>query len=222
MKNFINGIMFVLLLQVCSADDIYLKDGTVIKNVKFLEYRKNFGQLAGFFLFNNKEYFYNVDIISRIDPVPYDPASASVRGKLSPVDLVFTPLVPPQVEQRPKDTLKILYERLATLYAPPRKVYPNLIWLSVTALSMMIALDAFSAADDFQDQIDYNENLRIAWKKAFDVDLQIDNSTLESAKTRKSALGIISLCAGIASFSYSIQSIEVKSDGSSLSLAYHF
>jgi len=222
MKTISLILVSLLLLQLCSADDIYLKDGAILKNVKLLEYRNQFGKQSCIFLFNGREYFYAVDVIEKIDPVPYDPAAVSVREKTTPGDVLSSPNSQQQFAPLQKDTLKLLYERLATFYAPPKKVYPNLIWLSVSAISAVIAWDAFSDVGDIQDNIDVIEQNRIAQKAILGIDVSPDNSRYESAKARKSVLGVISLAAGIASFSYSIQSVEIKSDGKSLSLAYHF
>jgi hypothetical protein len=94
--------------------------------------------------------------------------------------------------------------------------YPKIFLLPISAITFGLAWDYFSQVGDIQDVIDYNN------KSAELSKTQVDNSKLESQKSRKTVLGITFLVAGIVNAVFAFERVEVTSTSNSVGLSYKF
>jgi len=199
-----------------SADDIYLKTGTVLRNVQWIGFKERFSQQHAFFLYNGKEESVNTDVFLRVDVIPFDSTVSSSREIISD----STRLTIAGLHDKPKtgnDSLKQLYEKISGEHIAPRKTYPNSSWYYVAILSAGLSWDFFSRVGDVQVTIDAFEKYNKATSNNF-----YDTSELRTSKTRYLILGGLCGAGAIYSFGYAITGVEIKTDGKSLSLAYNF
>ena len=229
-------ILIVILLSIsfasfCKADDIYTVQNVVYRNVKIIGEKIYEGNPAYVITFRNRvnsallESFILKSIVLKIDILPVDERTIYSKEKFISTDDTAQQNPLPifnNLSNSERGKIKIQPDQLMYKQSEREYEYPNSMWFSFSALAFGLSWDFFSKAGDYQDAIDANNKLSTAWKTAFKTDLNFDNSKLESAKTRMTVLGILSIGAGIISFSYAIKSVEIKSNGNSLSLAYHF
>lgn len=223
-------LLVVVALQFCHADDIYLKNGTIIHNVKVVGQKELFGNMVVLYLFNAKENMVPFNTVYKIEPVPFDDALQSWRSKPA-VDSI-------QSVMSREDSVKLIFKKfdrdVVTETKPtqteqiktilnPQYSRPNIHLLAVSALSFGLAWEFFTRAGEYQDVIDFNNDLANVFNTAFNTtNIRANNSGLETAKTRMIILGIVSIGAGLATTVYALKQIEIKSNGASLSIAYNF
>ena len=89
---------------------------------------------------------------------------------------------------------------------------PYLPLLALSAVSFALAWDFFSQSSDIQNAIDLDKKLLPNG----------DYSDLESSKTRKTIIGIVSVAAGIVITIFSFEEVQVKTDLHSFTVSYRF
>lgn len=87
---------------------------------------------------------------------------------------------------------------------------PNLKLLPLSVVAFALSWDYIQQSSDLDDLIDLYK------------DAEIDVSGLESQQTRKTILGVTFLAAGIVNLWISLETVEVRAQGTSLSVAYKF
>lgn len=211
------------------ADDVYMKTGSVLRNVRYIGIIKNFPE--------DYCHFKGVDRVRRIplsniieidSSVGFDPDGKSYMEQmpdsmLSRYGIVAnksTPYLPIYYERISRDDSTGRVELVKNLTAP-KKEYPNLIWFSVSALSLVTAWEYFSAASYYQNLIESNDKLNDYYKK-YNVALSIDNAPYESAKTRATVIGIACTVSTVLTTIHALKSVDIKTDGKSISMQYTF
>lgn len=198
MKSFIKMTFLLItgiLAQVANADDIYLKNGAILKNCLVKDTTENkikFNTSTGY-------RFINLLIVVKIEYLPFDSTKDT--------EMIYPTFRPSESNLEP---LKI--ENISTT----KYKYPNIHFLSVTALGLVVTWDGFARVSNLQNSIDANN------KFAKLLHIEIDNSSLQSEKTRATVMGIVGIGVTLFSTFYSLERVEIKSDGKSLSLAYSF
>lgn len=217
--------VMAMLFQLLPAADIYLKNGTVVKNVQIVGVREKFGQPNLFFMFNDKETYVVYDVVLRIDAgISYDSLAKSQLIRPGGIPLEDTPSAAQSGAPRPlirEDSLKQLYERLSVSYAPPRKEYRNLAWISVSVLSLGLAWDFMERAQDYQKMADGYSSSTVINGATYTTVIP-PNAEASSAASRMNILAIISLGAGVAATIQALTPVEVKTDGKSLTMTVPF
>lgn len=185
----------ITVFKVALPDEIYLKNGSIIKNVVVkdtLENKLQFVTSSG----DGFDHCCRSILLSRIDSVVRKPFD-----KYKPSGIENENNFPSQSETR-------LFQEPVQ---PPRSLsYPNIILLPVSILSFGLAWDYFEQVDDIGETIDN-------FKK-----VQSNTSSLETTKSRKTILGIGFLIVGVLNTVISLQSVEVNASENSIKLSYKF
>lgn len=219
-------LLLLLVSSLCIADDIYILNGSIIRNVKITGQSKEYGQLVINFLFNERINSVPQQYILRIDPIPYDASKQSIRENPTRArkDSIERTNLPTK-----EDSLKALFNRFQQV--PKEKtiaIYeteytqPNIHWLAISVLSFGLSWDFFSRAGDYQDMIDASQPQTITVGNQTYTVGGGDTSYLESGKTRMTILGMVSIGVGIFSAIHGFEKVEIKTDGKSLTLAVNF
>jgi len=204
--------VLLLFFSHVYSDVIYSIHGFVYHNVKVI---KTTTTTSGLLL--NYQYYDSIKarIINRSLPIEevlkfehsdFD----STRGMI--IETLFKTSLP---DSSVKSSIgkRQIYNNPFSVY---KTEYPNRYFLIVSAISIGLTWDFISRSDNIQKQIDINNDL------AKKINIKIDNSGLESEKTRTIVIGVICAASTIASLIYSFQSVEIKTDGKSLSMSYKF
>jgi len=221
-------IVIVLLSQFSAADDVYMRTGSVLRNVKYIGIVKTADTYYQFEGVDRLRRIPVSNVITIDSSVAFDPTGKSFMETMSDslkvvYELIEEPKTQPALIYRlsgsGKDSVDgpVIPESMIGV----KKHYPNLIWLSVSAISAITSWEYFNAVGYYQSQIENNDN----WNKYFsDIksDIRISNESLKSAKTRATIIGVISSAAFSFSFVHAITPVEIKSDGQSLTLSYSF
>lgn len=224
MKRFIATLcVMAMLFQVLPAADLYLKNGMIVKNVQLVGVREKFGQQHMFMLFNGKETSVLHATIERIDNTPYD--STAISQMVRPGDLLRDAMMDPPpakvAQTRQDDSLRQLFNRLSESYAPPKKEYRNLAWLSVSVLSIGLAWDFMERAQAYEKLVNgYSQTVTVNGISST-TKISPDDS-YKSDQSRMNILTLISLGAGVAATIHALTPVEVKVGPNSVSMNVPF
>ena len=206
-KLFLVLFLLAAAVRFCSAEDLYLRDGRIVRNVKILEKKQlDNGDIMLVLKYGNTTSNVWLKDVANISYVPY---SESLPSHIETA-IASTPA-------NASDSLRMYLENnMRSQQYVVQKQYPNLPWLAVAAVGFGLSWDYFSRAGDVQDVIDFNNRLAGA------LNVDVDNSRLESTKSRYSFLGVVFLGVGIVTTIHGLQTVELTTDGKSLSLTYNF
>ena len=180
------SLCLFLITAAAIADDIYLKDGSIIKNVRVTGESVDFGvpvvTFTYFRLSGNIESRLAKGVISRIESAVVPDGELSTRISPSGVDLLqqqSAPVAAPAPATR-EDSLRIIMQQLQRINEMQnvKKTYPHAWWAAVSAVTAGLTWDFFARAGDVQDAIDINNKLAGAFN------VKIDNGPLEATTTR--------------------------------------
>ena len=185
-----------LLLVVFStgySDDIYLKSGIVVRNVKVNDSTDTHLNIVR----DGKPTTILLQAIERIEIKSLDPSQVARYERFRSGN-ISKDIEANSSYDSPKKTQN------------PKVEYPNLKLLPVSFICFGLAWDYLSSTSDLNKVID-------AAKSA-----HLDTSELESQRNRKSIVGVVFITAGILNTIISFQSVEIRVQTTSLSLKYSF
>jgi hypothetical protein len=206
MKIFLLCIMAIFFSASLRADDVYLKNKTVLRNVKVLGDTLQFQSPAIKILYfgpiKASEQILIRSVIDRIEIIPVDLTMQSYRANADSVSIQ---------EGKPRDKIAIIVDSLnresqieKILNRPQEPQFPNIEWLSVSALATIVSIDFFIRSSDYADQIDQFNSLKL------------DSGKLQKAKGRSVFFGVLSAGVAIISTIHAMERIEFSSDGKSI------
>ena len=197
--------LLALLLFTARADDVRFRNGQTLKNCLVLDTLGSRIKVKT----SDGDRLFPLTSIDNILKSQFDSTQTSmVQNRNGSTQTLI------QVEQ-PFDVN--IQTRSQHIYVPEKHYdYPNSILLPLSAVAFGLAWDYFSQAGDIQDAIDANNSLASALK------IQIDNSRLESQKSRKSILGVTFIAAGILNTVFALRRVEVTATNNSIGLSYKF
>jgi len=197
--------LLALLLFTARADDVRFRNGQTLKNCLVLDTLGSRIKVKT----SDGDRLFPLTSIDNILKSQFDSTQTSmVQNRNGSTQTLI------QVEQ-PFDVN--IQTRSQHIYVPEKHYdYPNSILLPLSAVAFGLAWDYFSQAGDIQDAIDANNSLASALK------IQIDNSRLESQKSRKSILGVTFIAAGILNTVFALRRVEVTTTNNSIGLSYKF
>jgi hypothetical protein len=195
------------IVSISRADDIVLKNGTIIRNVKFIHNKlKSDGTTVAEYMFNGQLQSVVESHVLRVyaSPLHVDQSAA------------FDTLTADQM-----DTTRAGIRRVAASTTPARppalfvvkdRTFPNMHFLAVTIIGAAFSIDQFIRIGDINDAITQTQSIAP----------NADIGPLNDQKTRATVFGIIGTIGSAASLYYSLQSIEIGTNGQNISLAVHF
>lgn len=191
----------IISSQTAKADDIYFKNGYLLKNVLV---KDTAGAYANVMLANDTRKFL-LNTIDHIVKSTFDPTKESVY--------VETNALKYMLENNPR-------ERIVSQPPPTsRTVFPNLKYLPLSLLFAGLSWDFFEDVSSLNSEIDLFKKM----DKAFPDDGYDDViSDLETHRTRKTVLGVVFAAAGIVDIIISFKSIEVDLTSDRMTLSYNF
>jgi hypothetical protein len=155
------------------------------------------------------EKLFPITTIDEIIKSPFEPSQPTYVVETDGSERPFK-----RVDQRPESEIRSTTK--STNGSEKVYAYPNSILLPVSAIALGLAWDYFGQASDIQSSIDSNNKL------AEQIKYPIDNSKLESQKTRKTILAITFLAAGIANTVLAFKRVELTGTSNSITLSYKF
>ena len=186
----------ILLTSNIFSDNVHLKNGNTYLNVKIIEEKEDYIVIQ----FNKEQGTIQRVRILKIDKVDYNP---NLRSRLTGPGIIEPALNQPEIKQ-PEIKQPIMPERHIQTVRP----YKNLLFIGI--LGAVLAWDNFSDASNIGSMISFYKNLNM------------DVGTLESQQTRKTIVGAVAAIIGLAAIAMSMEEIEVKANGNSLTVSYGF
>ena len=186
----------ILLTPNIFSDNVHLKNGNTYLNVKIIEEKEDYIVIQ----FNKEQGTIQRVRILKIDKVDYNP---NLRSRLTGPGIIEPALNQPEIKQ-PEIKQPIMPERHIQTVRP----YKNLLFIGI--LGAVLAWDNFSDASNIGSMISSYKNLNM------------DVSTLESQQTRKTIVGAVAAIIGLATIVMSMEEVEVKANGNSLTISYGF
>ena len=215
----VKTIGLVSLLLFCSsvrADNIYLRHGFALVNCHVKDTVDGYIRVET----TDRQRRFALDVVVSIIKKTFDQDHVTKYyiddREVMPQDYPFAgendagALVPLVPDLRGRLTPTLRYrETLTRIYLVP-------VGIAFAALG----IDYLSDAGDLQDQIEALNKLG----KQSKLDFSSQTGSLESMRSRKSAIGYICIGVGIISFMYGIipEQVEIKPTGSGLSMRYSF
>lgn len=182
----------IIVAQSSKSDDVYLRTGITITNCLVMDTVENKVKI----LANGSEIFYGTDKIMHIIKKKYNPETRTEFNSY---------------QETAEHNVNATQSNNTIQYK-----YPKIPLLSVALLSAIVGWDGLARVGNIQDAMDANDKISKLLKPP------IDNSYLESEKTRATIIGIVGLSVALVVTIYSLEKVEIKTDGKSLSLAYSF
>ena len=191
-------ILFILPF-VLLADDLYLKTGSIIKNVTIMDSTSSFilvKTTAG------QDLKYHLDGILKVDRKAINPGDESKIVEFNPSIL----------KESERFELELYQKKTET-------TFPYLYLLPVSALSFLLAADYFTRASDLDDSInatneEYNynppDNIKALVRE------------WESEEKRLNIYGWAFAGIGVINLAISFKPIEVSTSGNDINLSYRF
>ncbi|APF16979.1 hypothetical protein Calab_1516 [Caldithrix abyssi DSM 13497] len=199
MKKLILSLIFCLLFLLPSmADNIFMKNGTKIINVKVLNQDQKwiYYQMA-----NGKKTKISKNAVLKIENIPFNP---KLKSQIIAPD--FTHISKMDVEKSQTES------------------YPNFKLITLSIVSFALSYDYFKEANNIQKFINFNDFLIRSYigdekleKEYLDL---IDD--LKSQKKRKQIIGTVFMASGIINAIISFKKVQIKASPQSLSLSYRF
>lgn len=196
-------ILLAVVSSFINADDLKTKDGKVIKNITIVD---------------STEYYYSIqfpdgsrsrfrkDLIEEI--VRTDGTILKI-GKIVEKDSVVRQDL---TQREPTPTNLNIRQN--------KKTYPNLAFLTVTALSSALAIDLFSDIGDINKSIDLNTKSLDGLSGTASRTILDEIDRLKGRKITKTFLGVISLIIGVVSTVYALAPVEVTAGPNQVAVNY--
>jgi len=211
----------IAILSLCCtallvADDIYLKSGRVIRNVKITGESDRMGNDAINFTYYHSSKTEDTFIVKyAVDSVAFSPVNFSETSFVVVADSAsVAPLADPMVSKI--DSLQHYRNTQKSLMSVSTTEFQNIHWLAFGAFFAVLSWDHFAEAGIIQDQIDYYDKLNKLYSFSF------DSSDLQSSKNRKMAVGIIGVGLGLYCVIHALTPVTVTTDGKSITMQYTF
>ncbi|MDP1675676.1 MAG: hypothetical protein Q8L88_02330 [Bacteroidota bacterium] len=192
MKKYI--LLLLIISSVAMCDDLYLRNGFAFRNIKVIDSLDRYVRIQ-LVPYSTRRFAFGS--VEKIVPIPFDSLLESGYERWEE----FTALTPTQKPNEP-----VIRKRGA------KYEYPNLKLIPVTVISFALAIDYFTEASDIQSSID---KLKESIPNG-------DYSSVESQKSRKQLIGGVCVAAGIINLIFSLERVEIRTDGQQLSLSYTF
>jgi len=204
MKNYFLPLLFIVPL-FSHADDVYRKNGSVIKNCTV---RDTTGTSVIILFYKKSTYLFSEETSSTIQSIPLRWVDRIV---VAPYDSTkSSEVVGPSLAD------SSAYNSTFPVIQGSTYTHPNIKLLPISFVCAALTWDYFKQADDISRTIDANN------KFAKSLGLKIDNTDLESQRTRKKIFAFTFLAAGIVNTFFTFESVEVKAGPNSFSLSYTF
>lgn len=204
-------LLFLFLIQLSSADDVYLKNGYVIRNVAVKDTTDNFVNLTSSSSTKRIPLAQLVKIVRlEIDPSE-GPRMEKYDDNLAKSYLEET-TKNAQSNRDNRDSLlnkNIIYRRYS---------YPNIKMLPISFVCLLLMYDNFDQVGKLNDAIDLaNKN-----NQGSNIIIQVDNSPLEKEKTKRTILAVSFGILAIWNTVYSVEKVELKTGPDGVTLSYNF
>jgi hypothetical protein len=185
----VRRIIFLLIFSATClfADNVYLKNGYVYKNVIVIDTLEN----------NVRVQFGNL-------------------RQLIPIADVETVLKLPLIPKSEPIYMEEHHQRANIDMSDKSTYYPNLKLLPIVVLASAIAWNSLATASDAQNSIDANNAIAKALK------IPVDNSGLESTKSRNQIIGYVSLVTACMTLGLCFSDSQVEVSKNKLSMAIKF
>jgi hypothetical protein len=198
-------ILLAFVLSNAQADDIRFRNGQTLKNCLVLDTLGTRVKIKT----SEGERLFPFSTIDEIVKSAFDSSRTSYI-----LDADGSPISTKRAEQ--PSNIEIQTPTDHTYISEKAYTYPNTFLLPLSAIALGLAWDYFAQVSDIQDAIDASN------KSASQSNVQIDNSNLESEKTRKTILGVTFLAAGIINTVFAFKRVEVTATSNSIGLSYKF
>ncbi len=190
-----------IVVSLAHGDDVYFRNGQILRNCRVIETTESKIKVSTSI---NERTFPRITI-EKIVSKPYDPDKPTIvqnqDGSFQSLDT--TRAVTPDELQSYISVPKVTGQELTT-------THPNIYLLPMSVVALGLAWDYFQDVSQLNQSID-------SYKKS-----NSDTSEMESARNRKTVLGITFLAAGVINTVFALKTVEVKATSSSLGLVYHF
>ncbi|KAB2967548.1 hypothetical protein [Zoogloea sp.] len=199
-------IVSVLLVSVSAllADDVYLKNGYVVRNVAVKDTVEKYARLvAG----DGTSRRFLVEQISRIIPFPVDPNKGPLVEKFDEIlaDMHIEGLRQEEIQSRQhRDSLAAILKNAPVGY---KTEHPKAHFAILGAVCAALCWDTFSDVSRINDLEDKLGNLD-------------DDS--KAIRSRKTVLGVVYAIASVGSFAISLEKVVVKVSPDNLTFSFNF
>ncbi len=190
-----------LFISLVYSDDVYIRNGQILKNCHVIDTTNAKVKI----IVSGKERLFPLVSIDKVILSPYNQNNLSIvqnqDGSFQNIDTVK---VLSREDVQPIVIAPKIYNQEVNV------TYPNIYLLPLSFIALGLAWDYFEDVSQLNQSIDF-------YKK-----YNGDTSDLESARTRKTILGITFIAAGVLNTVFALKTVEIKASSNSLSLVYRF
>lgn len=212
MRQFYLLILVLIAVPHLKSDDIYLKNGFVIKNAFIKDTVDNYIILEA----SNGTRRFPVSQILKVVRVDIDPSKGAIMEKFDDAlaESNFESII--QNTQKKADSIKVSSELAPTLY---RYEFPNMKLWPVTIVCIFLAYDNYDQANNIKDILDYAEltqkDVPAGYPK---LDLSIYESEISKRRVIAAGFAILAIINTV----YASEKVAVKISTQSISMSYNY